>query len=106
VPRSERLGGAMQPDENREKFEEFHRKNPAVYEMLAKYGRELLDAGHAKLSIALMAERVRWEAAIRTTGDRFKINNNFTAHYARRLADEFPEFRGRFLTRRSPRCEG
>lgn len=79
-----------------EKFTEFHKDNPHVYEQLKSFARELVAAGHKKLSISLIVERVRWETAIRTVAaDPFKISNNHKPEYAR-LLDKEPEFAGKF----------
>ena len=37
--------------------------------------------------------------SVQTTGDDFKINNDFTAHYARLLMREHPALEGFFETR-------
>lgn len=85
-------------------FESFHSQNPEVYDMMVRYATQLRLAGRKTLSISLITERVRWETAIKTTGDLFKINNNFRALYARKIEQERPEFEGMFKMRtlRSP----
>lgn len=82
-------------------FEAFHEENPFVFALMRGYARNLLDAGNDKLSISLITERIRWDSAVRTHGDGngFKINNNFSALYARKLEQECPEFAGKFITR-------
>ena len=48
----------------------------------------------------MLFEVVRWNRLLRT-GDRgFKLNNNFTAYYARLLMEREPELRGMFETRK------
>lgn len=79
-------------------FDKFHAENPEVFEAMITYARALRRAGHERLSIALLAERVRWDRLISTTGDQYKLNNNFKAVYVR-LLDEMPEFKGRFTLR-------
>lgn len=76
-------------------FDKWDALNPHVFTLLVQYGHELLDAGWTKLSISLLVERVRWESAIRTTGDVFKVRNAFKAMYARKMS-ELPEFAGKF----------
>ena len=80
-------------------FENFHSENPHVYDLIVRFATELRLAGRKRLSISLIVERVRWESAIKTTGDVFKINNNFSALYTRKLEREHPEFDGLFATR-------
>lgn len=82
-----------------EKFEKYDAANPHVFELLIRFAREMQAAGHAKLSISLLIERVRWETAIKTVGDRFKIRNDFKPLYARKLS-ELPEFSGAFILHR------
>lgn len=89
---------------NEERFDEFHAANPHVYTLFKRYAYELITAGHRKLSSKLIVERVRWEALVSTTGSGwhvaagkpFLINNDFTAHYARKFAEDFPRLAGRF----------
>jgi hypothetical protein len=74
--------------------------NPEVYDLMVRYSTQLRMAGRKRLSIALITERVRWETAVKTTGDDFKINNNFRALYARKIEQEHPEFEGMFVMRK------
>lgn len=85
-----------------EKFEEFHRANPSVYTTLLRLAREWINStGQHKLGIKTLYERARWEL-IRDTGDPdFKLNNNFTAYYARLLMAQHPELDGMFDLRAS-----
>ncbi len=87
-----------------EDAEEFILANPAVWRAFIKYGRELLAAGRERFGMQLLVERVRWDAAIHTGGE-FKINNNHTAHFARRLAQRVPEFAKVFRFRRTRGAE-
>lgn len=89
-----------------EKFQAFHKANPEVFEKFKQFANELLMRGHRRMSGALIIERVRWEAI---TGrfasgtfamESFKINNNFTALYVRKLVVEDLAFTGRFETRK------
>ena len=44
-------------------------------------------------------ERLRWWSLVEAKSDSFKINNNFTAHYAWLLMKDEPELRDFFETR-------
>ena len=81
------------------KFEEYHRENPHVYKLFQKYALEILGAGHERFSAKAIFERIRWHIAMETTGDTYKLNNNYTAFYARKLMDDQPMFKGFFETR-------
>jgi hypothetical protein len=79
-----------------EKFDKFHSENPHIYSLMSKYAHQLLHAGKKKLSISLIAERVRWDSAVSTVGDSYKLNNNYSALYSRKLENDYPELRGMF----------
>lgn len=82
------------------KFAEFNSNNPQVYRALVKFAWEARTAGHYKISIELLVNRVRWELII-TTQDRnseFKINNNYKSRYARMIMTE-PGLENIFNTR-------
>ena len=67
-----------------QEFEDFHDKNPQVYAVLARLAREWVEAtGRGKLGIKALYERARWEIAVQTSNPDYKLNNNFTAFYAR-----------------------
>lgn len=81
------------------KFLEFHRENPHVWSLFEKYSLEAIKAGREKLGIALIAERIRWYISVETTGEDFKINNNYKADYARMFMRAHPEYEGFFSLR-------
>ncbi len=67
-------------------FWEFHGANPEVYRMLVRFAQEWRQARgkSARLGVKALFERVRWEVALaRTDALGFKLNNNYTAYYAR-----------------------
>lgn len=67
-----------------ERFEQFHGDNPHVYETLVRLAREWVVAtGQHKLGTKALFERARWELAIATSDPDYKLNNNYTAYYAR-----------------------
>ena len=79
----------------REAFEQFHKENPQVLEALRRR------ALHAKRrdyrpGIKCLFEVMRWHHGTSTHGDEFKLNNNYTAHYARLLMRTTPELDGFF----------
>lgn len=94
--------------QHRDAFISFHEKNPHVLRLYKQYAYALLanTPKGAPLSIGLITERIRWEAATNTVGDPFKINNNFRAHYARALEIVDPVFKGRFEFRQSAADRG
>jgi hypothetical protein len=82
-----------------ERFEEFHRLNPHVYETLKAMCYDLKSLGIRRWSINGMFEVLRWQHAIHTQGDPdFRLNNNHRSRYARMLVQE-PGLAGFFETR-------
>jgi hypothetical protein len=81
------------------KFQKFDEDNPKVLEELVKMTRELVAQGHNKVGMQMLFEVIRWRTMMRTTDEDYKINNNYASRYARKLMDEYPEFRGMFNLR-------
>jgi len=81
-------------------FNEFHREFPEVYSRLVRLSHDWVAAGHARLGIATLFERLRWEWHFAgEDADGFKLNNNFRALYARKIMEENPSLDGLFLLR-------
>jgi len=85
-----------------EAFVAFHEANPHVYENLRRLALEIQrQRPHAKIGMKHLFEVLRWE--YRTKTDRpegeFRLNNNFTASYARALMLGEPKLKGAFETR-------
>jgi len=79
---------------------EWHLKNPHVWKLFEKFSLQALDKGHKKLSHWLIINRIRWECAIETTGNDFKISNDFIAFYARYFNYKYPEHKGFFTIKK------
>lgn len=82
-------------------FEAFHAENPHVYRKLRELALEARRAGVEHLGIAVLFERLRWYSQVETTGDQYRLNNNFRALYARLLMQREPELREFFRLRPS-----
>ena len=85
-----------------EKFEAFHAANPWVYTELLRMTRELVGRGHRRVGMKMLFENLRYSWMIRNVAgsDReWRLNNNYTAHYARLVMRLHPEFDGVFETR-------
>lgn len=89
----------------RDKFHEFYYANPHVYWRLRELAVDLKHRGRDRYSINGLFEVLRWEHAMKTSGDTFKLNNNYRALYARALMNNEPELEGFFETRSAPRSE-
>jgi hypothetical protein len=81
-------------------FHAYDERNPDIYAMFKRFAYEALMSGHHHFGAKAVMERVRWETAVRAKGGTFKINNDYTSRYARKLIAEKPEFDGFFRLRR------
>jgi hypothetical protein len=84
-----------------ERFAEFDRAHPEVYRLFVERARAIRAAGWRRYSTKTLMETARYHADLQCRDRRgFKLNNDFTALYARKLMEEFPEeFAGFFETR-------
>lgn len=73
--------------------------NPHFWPMFERFTLELAGRGYRQLSAKLIFERIRWESMIQTRGEEWKLNNNYTAFYARRYMQAHPEHGQMFSTR-------
>jgi hydrogenase maturation factor len=82
-------------------FIEFDTQNPEVYKQLVRLARQWKAAGKAKLGIKTLFEKLRWEwhVAGLTESDGYKLNNNFTALYARKIMKNEADLDGLFEIR-------
>jgi hypothetical protein len=86
-----------------ERSEAFDRANPAVYRELRRLAFILLDRGHKRFGVKMLAEQLRWQWYERTTDiSGYKLNNTYVAFYARKLMACEPELAGVFELRASP----
>lgn len=82
-----------------DQFESFDKANPRVWELFVRFAEQAKAAGQKRYSSDAILHRIRWHINIETHGDDFKINNNFSSRYARKLVAERPEFEGFFSLR-------
>ncbi len=81
------------------KFREYHEANPHVYAGLKDLALRLKKRGRNHYGIAALFEVLRYERALVTVGDEFKLNNNYRALYAREIMENEKELGGFFATR-------
>ena len=75
-------------------------ENPHVFRLFNRFTLEALaKRRHKHLGAWLVVNRIRWETSIETTGEDFKISNNFIAYYARLFMVHYPEHKGLFRTK-------
>jgi hypothetical protein len=81
-----------------QKFIDYHLANPEIYQAFKTFAQELIQAGNNKIGSKMITERIRWESKISKVG-KYKVNNNYTADFARLFEIEFPEHEGIFEKR-------
>ena len=88
-------------EEMRQQVTDFHKQHPEVWQLFVKFTFQMIDRGYRNYSAKAIFERIRWEKDS-VGGDgvtSVKLNNNYTAFYARRFAKAYPEHEGFFRTR-------
>ena len=89
-----------------QKFLDFHEANPHIYDIIVQISRGLKAKGFKRAGMKMIFERLRWLWAIQTQGDDYKLNNNYTAFYARKVMSEVPELQGFFKVRTQRHATG
>lgn len=75
-----------------QRFAEFHKENPHVLTEMLKLARRELDKGVKRIGAKALWEDLRsW---LKTTGQPYKLNNSYTAIYARKLVQIEPRLDG------------
>jgi hypothetical protein len=83
-----------------DRFQRFHAANPHVYRELVRLARALKVRGFGYAGMKSLFEQLRWQWAWRTKGqERYKLNNSYTAHYARLIMKREADLDGFFRTR-------
>ncbi len=82
-------------------FIDFHKDNPIVYAQLVRLARQWVAAGKARLGIATLFEKLRWELHVSGLSDKegYKLNNNYRALYARLIMEQEQDLDGLFEIR-------
>ena len=90
----------------RQRFEEFDRRNPHVYQELEVMAATMVARGRHQFGMKMLVEVLRWRFYLETNdpNSEFKINNNYAAHYARALMEAHPEWGPIFALRRCDRA--
>lgn len=82
-----------------ERFQAFHASNPDVYRRLTVMARDLLARGRSGVGIGMLWETLRYEQAMTTSGQPYKLNNSYRSRYSRMIMEQEPDLRGFFTTR-------
>jgi hypothetical protein len=87
-------------DERKREWQDYHRENPLIWEYFERFAFEAVAKRRKKISHWLIINRIRWEVYIVTTGEEFKISNNFIAFYARHWRETHPQHKELFNIKR------
>ena len=82
-----------------EAYLEWDAANPHFYPLFVEAAAALAFAGRRRIGASLVFEHLRYNSLLQTSGEAFKLNNNYRAIYARRFMEEFPQFGELFATR-------
>ena len=82
----------------------FHRENPKVWECFVRFTFEVIHRGFRNYSAKGVFERIRWETDEADVDGKstFKLNNHYSAFFARWFMDTYPEHDGFFRLREMP----
>lgn len=77
----------------------FDSQNGLVYEAFERCALDLIGSGVRHYGAKAIFEYLRYATNVRGLGDQFKLNNNYTAYFARKFEELHPEHEGFFATR-------
>jgi len=86
------------------RFKVFHEQNPHVVTHLVRLARQARAAGHHQYGIAALFEVLRWEMTVVTTGEAYKMCNDYKPFYARLIAIMHMDLDGFFVQHRLFEC--
>jgi len=80
-----------------DRFVEYHRQHPEVYEYFRGFAHQIWDRGFRRYSADAIVHQIRWTASIeRGPDEQFKIPNAYVTWYARMLVHNESQFEGFF----------
>lgn len=82
-----------------QKFERFHSDNPHIYRILVRLARQAAKAGRRHFGIGMLYEQMRWSYFVQTTGEDYKLCNNYRSRYVRLIEKQEPDLKGFFILR-------
>ncbi len=81
-------------------FAEYQEQNPDIWDKFKHFAEVTIEKGFKNYSAKGIFELIRWHTGAREAKG-FKVNNNYTAAYARKFMQEFPQYKEFFRTRGS-----
>lgn len=83
-------------------FDAYDAANPAIWTAFEHQTLWLIGQGFDRYGAKAVFEQIRYRRIVaRGRAGHFKLNNNFTACYARKFMRMYPQFDGFFATRKS-----
>lgn len=78
--------------------EAFHSRNPWLLDELAQHALQLKREGYPRWSVDGLLHHIRFACRRKIDEGKngFRVNNNFSAFYSRRLMEQYPELQGFF----------
>jgi len=80
-------------------FEQFDAAHPQVWELFVQFAFRAIKKGYKRYGAKTIFEAIRYHCDIVTDDGDFKLNNNYTAYYARKFHAVFPNYKNFFETR-------
>ena len=80
-------------------FSQYDKDHPEIWKEFKKTTLKAIKKGFKNYSSKSIFEIIRWHRSGDLKPDGFKVNNNYTADYARKFANEFPQYKDFFRTR-------
>ncbi|MCX5206706.1 hypothetical protein OG897_35545 [Streptomyces sp. NBC_00237] len=82
-----------------ERFEAFHQLNPWILGKLEALTADCVKSGLKRVGIGMLFEVLRWQYGRATSGDPWRLNNDYRSRYVRLLLELHPEWSALFETR-------
>lgn len=79
-------------------FEQYDRENPEIWQAFVHFTVQTIGKGFTRYSAKGIAEIIRWHTGV-NGNTQFKIDNNYTADYARKFTEKYPQHKDFFATR-------
>jgi hypothetical protein len=88
-------------DELKEQCVAFHEAHPQVWELFVRFTFDRISMGFKNYSSDAIFHRIRWETDQADVDGRstFKMNDHYTAFYARAFMRKYPQYNGFFRLR-------
>jgi hypothetical protein len=76
-------------------FQQYDQEHPEIYQVYKNIAYDYIQRGKIKMGSKSIIEEIRWHKLVKTN-EYFKVSNNYTAYYARKFANEHPQYAGFF----------